>query len=102
MIERRNPIDAILDPNYNGNVVLYDSEDKGIEFEQVCLVPINRQIYCILRPVKKQLMGLGDNEALVFQIIEKTKKEDALIFVNDKTIIDKVFDIYYKLLDNKG
>lgn len=98
MNNKKNPIDAILDPKDSSNITLYDEKDNGVEFEQVCLVPLRNQIYCILKPVKA-LNGLADDEALVFQIYTDEERRDTLIMITDSKIIDEVFDIYYKLLD---
>ena len=93
MNSKRNPIDALLDPNDNAPITLYDENDNGIEFKQICLVPIKNQIYCILKPVKP-LEGLGANEGLVFQIYTDKEREDTLLLITDEKIISDVFDIY--------
>ena len=98
---KKNPIDAILDPKDNGPVTLYDAHDNGIEFEQICLIPIKKQIYCILRPVEK-MKGLADDEALVFQIHSGEDREDSLILITNQKIIDAVFNEYYKLLEKNS
>ena len=102
MITKKNPIDMILDPQNNDNVVLYDEKDIGIEFEQVCLVPINNEIYCILKPVNKDIMGLEEDNGLVFQIVPKNQREDVLMFVENAKTVKKVFESYYKLLEEKA
>lgn len=100
MNNRKNPIDSILDPNDNGPVTLYDDNDNGIEFKQICLVPIKKQIYCILKPVKP-LEGLDENEALVFQIYTDKEREDTLLLITDQKIIDDVFEVYDKLFEER-
>lgn len=97
MKKERNPIDAILDENDIDPIILYDDKNNPVEFEQICLVPIKDIIYTILRPTAP-LEGLGEDEALVFQIIED-EMEDSLIIITDDKIIDEVFAVYNKLLD---
>ena len=48
----RNPIEQILDENNMENVVLYDTDNKPIEFEQVAVIPLENDelLYAILIP----------------------------------------------------
>ena len=98
----RNPIDIILDPNSNENVVFYDSDDKPIEFEQVALIPIGKQLYCLLSPVEKQIFGLDKDQCFVFQIFTDKLREDSLLIISDENIINQVMSVYKELYeDNK-
>lgn len=97
---KKNPIDQILDPNDTDPVVLYDDKDNGIEFEQICLVPLKKQLYCILRPTKP-MKGLDADEALVFQIYTDKEREDTLLLITDSKLMDEVFNVYYELLNKE-
>jgi len=92
----QNTIEKILDENNDENVILYDDDDNEIEFEQIALIPLDEDIYVILHPVD-ELEGLENDEALVFKVDEENK-ENGLEIVTNPKIIDKVFDEYYKLI----
>ena len=92
-----SPIEKILDENNEDPIILYDEENREIEFDQVAVIPLNEKIYVILKPIT-EIEGVADDEALVF-VIEEIEDEDTLVLVDDEQIIDLVFDEYYKLLD---
>ena len=91
-----SPIDMLLDENNTDNIKLYNEENEEVEFEQIALVPIDERIYAILKPAAT-MEGVADDEALVFGI-EEIDDEDCLVIVEDDTIVDKVFEEYYKML----
>lgn len=93
----QSTIEKILDEDNDENVILYDNDDNEIEFEQVAIITLDEDIYVILHPVD-ELEGLEDNEALVFKVDEENK-ENGLEIVTNPKIIDKVFDEYYKLIE---
>ena len=94
-----NVIDRLLDENDEEPVTLYDENDKETEFEQVAIIPLDEKIYVILKPITK-IEGVADDEGLVF-VIEEIDDEDMLVLVDDDEIINKVFDVYYQLLNFK-
>ena len=98
----KNPIDMILDPECEDNITLYDEGNNATEFEQVAVIPLDEKVYVILKPVTK-ILGVNDDEALVF-VIEEIEDEDALVLVDSEEVVDRVFEEYYKLLDeyNEG
>ena len=95
-----SPIDMLLDENNTDNIKLYNEENEEVEFEQIALVPIEEKIYAILKPAAT-MEGVADDEALVFGI-EEIDDEDCLVIVEDDTIVDKVFEEYYKMLKAEG
>ena len=92
-------IDKIFDENNNDNVILYNSKDEPVEFEQICIVPRKQRFYCILKPVVK-MEGVGEDEGLVFVVNTNEQGEEILNIVTDEKIIDEVFDVYFKLLED--
>lgn len=88
----------LLDQDNNENIVLYDSQNNPIEFQQIAIIPINDVLHAILRPLN--LPGVDEEEALVFEITTEDG-EDTLAVVDDTTRIDAVFKEYYKLLENE-
>ncbi len=95
----KNPVKQILDEKNNENIILFDDENRPIEFEQVAVIPLdeNEKLYAILIPITK-MQGVNDGEGVLFEIDED--KQDLKI-VNDEDIIDKVLTIYEKLINDK-
>ena len=91
-------IDKIFDENNNDNIVLYNNKGEPVEFEQICIVPRKQHFYCILKPVVK-MEGVGEDEGLVFVLNTNEQGEEILNIVTDEKIIDEVFDVYFKLLE---
>ena len=101
MTDYYNAVDQILDENNDDNIILYDDEnDKDVEFEQIALIPIDDDVYVILNPVTP-VEGVGEGEALAFQIMfaETEEDDDILLVVDDEELLKKIFDEYYALLD---
>ena len=94
-----NPIDQILDENNIDNIILYNEKDEPYEFEQIALIPLNREdkqdLYAILLPVTP-LAGIEEDEALVFEVNER---ENVVRVCDNEQIIDQVMTEYERLLD---
>ena len=98
--EEKSQIEMLLDENNTENLKLYDENNKETEFEQVAVIPYNGKVYALLKPVTK-IVGVNDDEALVF-VIEEIDDEDCLVIVDDEKIVDEVFKEYYELLKAEG
>ena len=94
----KNPIEQILDENNMENVVLYDAENKPIEFEQVAVIPLDRtgMLYAIMIPVTP-MQGVGEGEGVLFVIDELKGTID---IERDDAIIDEVLTIYKTLIED--
>ena len=92
-----NPIDALYDENNEDNIFLYNENDEPIEFAQIAVIPIEENVYVILKPIEP-VEGIADDEALVFEIID----DEEIHIVQDEKIATKVFDIYYEMLNKEG
>jgi len=94
----KDPINQILDETNTENIVLYDAQNKPIEFEQVALIPLDKtnKLYAILIPVTP-MQGVNEGEGVLFELDEE--KHD-LSVVNDDKIIDEVLTIYQKLIED--
>lgn len=90
-------IEKLLDENNSDDIVLYDENDNEVKFEQIALIPLDEDLYAILRPINK-IEGIEDDEALVFVINEDEEEIDVC---DDMDIVNKVFEEYYKLLDEE-
>ncbi len=100
--EELNPIDCLFDEDNNDPIVLYNEKGEKVEFEQIALIPLEDVIYAILKPTE-QMEGIGEDEALVFEVVEPEdeEEEEYLNLVADLGIIDKVFEVYNKLMDEE-
>ena len=97
--EKLDAIEAILDENNTENVVLYNSDNEAVEFEQIAVIPLEDKDYAILKPVEL-LEGMKEDEALVFALEEDENEDDVqLVLVQDEEVIDEVFDVYDKLFE---
>lgn len=94
---RASSIDPILDPHNKDNVFLIDDNLGLIEFEQIALIPMDDELYAILKPVG-DFEGLND-EAPAFLIWANDDDEAILDEVHDEEIKGKIFAIYNKLFD---
>ncbi len=93
----KNPIEQIMDENNLDNIVLYDTENKPIEFEQVALIPLERTglLYAILIPVTP-MQGVSEGEGVLF-VIDELK--NTIEIERDDAIIDEVLSIYKTLIE---
>lgn len=94
-MEEMTLLEKILDENNDETIVLLDEEQNEVHFEQIAVIPLEEKLYVILRPIDI-IKGIEEDEALVFLVIED---EDDLVIEQDMTIVKKVFDEYYKLLE---
>ena len=96
-IKVKDPINQILDENNLENIVMFDDENKPIEFEQVAVIPLenDEMLYAILIPITP-MQGVNEGEGVVFAIDEA--KHDIQV-VNDEKKIDAVLTVYQKLIE---
>ena len=97
MKKTKNPINSILDSKNTDNIILYNEKGEPIEFEQIAVIPINNEIFVILKPCDESCNEL-DNEAYAFEIIQKNG-EDILELVEDSDQIKQIFDRYDELYE---
>ncbi len=100
--EVKNPIDCLYDEDNNDIIVLFNEKGEEVGFEQIALIPLTDKTYAILKPVSP-MEGVNEDEGLVFSI--EASKEDGqeyLVLVTDDKVIDDVFDVYDKLIDEEN
>ena len=97
-MKAKNPVEQILDEKNTDNIILYDDQNKPIEFEQIAVIPLERTngLYAILIPLTP-MQGVEEGEGVLFEIDEENGD---LAVVNDDTIIDEVLTIYQKLIED--
>ena len=93
-------LDILCDENNTDPITLYNERGEAIAFEQIALIPWQGGEYVILKPVEL-MEGMGEDEALVFAII-RGEQETSLEIVVEDAIIDAVFDVYDRLLEESG
>ncbi len=96
-MKAKNPVEQILDEKNTDNIVLYDDQNKPIEFEQIAVIPLERTngLYAILIPLTP-MQGVAEGEGVLFEIDEEAGD---LTVVNDDKIIDEVLTVYQKLIE---
>ena len=100
MQENVSPVEALLDPDNDENIILYNEKDEAVEFIQIAIISLNNNLYPILKPAQP-MEGLSEDEALVF-VIAEVDGENALLLESDDAVIDAVFEDYYRLLREAG
>ena len=96
--EEESIIDVLLNEHNDEPITLYDENDKAVKFEQVAVIPMDDNLYVILKPVDK-MESVEDDEAIVFAVNEDEDGEASLEVEADESIAMRVFEEYYKLLD---
>ncbi len=90
-----SPAEQILDESNHDPVVLKDDKGRGVRFEQVALISVDEGDFAILHPLD-ELEGVGEDEALVFQLYMTDAGPD-MDYVDDDGLIDLVFEEYDRL-----
>lgn len=93
-------LDVLLDENNNEPIVLYDENDKPIKFDQVAIIPMDEDLYAILKPIEP-MENVADDEAIVFVIKEDKDGDPVVELETDEAKAMQVFEEYYKLLDEQ-
>lgn len=93
-----NELDKIFDEENDEPVYLYDENDNKVAFDQVAVIPLNDDVFVILKPIEP-MDDVGEDEALVFEICEDDEGEEFIQLVVDEDVVDEVFAEYYKLLE---
>ena len=99
-IKIKDPIKQILDENNKENIVLFDDDNKPIEFEQIAVIPLERTdtIYAIMCPITP-MEGVNQGEGVMFAVDEANND---LRIERDQDIIDEVLTIYQTLVGDNG
>ena len=79
---------------------MYDENDKEVKFDQVAIIPLDEDIYAILKPID-EMENVADDEALVFLVQEDEDGDAVLVIETDESKAMRAFDEYYRLLDEQ-
>lgn len=91
-------LDILLDPTDRAPLELMSDEGELLTFEQVAIVPHDKKLYCILKPLDYD--GIADDEALVFRV-EDGDEEPILQLERDEETCLEIFDVYYGLIEEE-
>lgn len=94
-------LDVLLDEDNEDPIVLYDEAGKPFKFDQVAVIPFEEKLFAILKPID-EIAGVADDEAIVFVVNEGEEGATTLIIETDEALAMRVFDEYYRLLDEQG
>lgn len=98
--ENLSIFDILLDENNTSPISLYDENDKEVKFDQVAIIPLDDCVYAILKPID-EMENVADDEAIVFLLQEDEDGDGVLVVETDESKAMRVFDEYYKLLDEQ-
>lgn len=96
--ENLDVLDILLDEENESPITLYDENDKAIQFDQVAIIPMEEKLFAILKPID-EMEGVSDDEAIVFRVDEQESGETELVIETDEPLAMRVFDEFYRLLD---
>lgn len=74
-------------------IILYDDDNKPVQFYEVACVEYQGEFYALLRPVEP-MEGLEEDEALIFKVREEDDDTDVFEPVQDESVLDAVFNEY--------
>lgn len=76
-------------------ITLYDENNNPVDFEEVAVVEYEGEFYALLQPVEP-MEGLGEDEAIIFKVVQKDDETDEYEPVTDESVLDAVFNEYLK------
>ena len=97
-MEEMTNLEKLLSEDNSDNIILYDEDDKPIEFLQIALIPQGDELYAILAPAAP-MEGIADNEAIVFHI---NMEDEELEVVTDEALGAAIFAEYEALLEEEN
>lgn len=98
-IEEHDILDILLDDANDEPIYLFDENKNKVAFEKVAIINLDGNVYFLLSPIDV-IDGIGDDEALVFKIVETNDGKGLLVGEDDASVIEAVFDEYYRLLED--
>lgn len=103
MTSGKELIDILLDENNQEPIFIFDENGREYECDQVAIIPLEDEIYVILKPID-EIDGVADDEVIVFHLVVPNDNEDEamLVLETDEETAMEVFEQYNKLLDEAG
>ena len=81
-------------------LTLATPDGEEVEFVEIAGIDYNGGFYAILQPVEL-FEDMQEDEALVFKVTRNEKGEDNFEVETDDNVIDAVFEIYNRLLEEQ-
>ena len=100
-IREVSAVEALLDPNNNEPIVLYNDEGEGDVYHQIAITNVGGALFAILKP-EHPFKGMDEDEALVFALEENDEGDKSLLLVTDPELVKAAFEDYYNLLREAG
>ena len=88
----------IFNNEENSIIVLTSQEGEDIPFIEIAGIALDGSFYAILQPVEL-FEGMAEDDALVFKVTTNDDNSNNFSVEVDDDIVDRVFEAYYKLLD---
>ena len=82
----------------NDTITLLTADGQELSFIKIAVIVLDGSFYMILQPLEL-LVGMQDDEALVFAVKHSESGEEKYEIVFDDTVINAVFTEYDKLFD---
>ena len=76
-------------------ITLYDDKNNPVDFNEVAVVEYEGDFYALLQPVEP-MEGLGEDEAIIFKVVQKDDETDEFEPVTDESVLEAVFNEYLK------
>ncbi len=93
-------IEQLLDEENHDPIEVYDENGSKFLFEQVAIIPVGNELYCVLHPLS-EIEGVEEDEAIVFKVEADENNFTYLIIETDEEMAMEVFERYYDLLDEE-
>ncbi len=93
---KRDNVEIFEDSNV---ITLYDDDENPVEFYEIACVELDDKFYGLLQPVEP-MEGLGEDEAIIFEIKEGEGEEDMFLPIGDEKILENVFSEYVKAVSD--
>lgn len=98
--EEKELLDILFDEDNVDPIILVDDKGEKTAFEQIAVIPMNAEVYCVLKPIDK-IDGVADDEAIVFRV-DEVDGVPVLIAETDEPTAHRVFEEYYNLVDEQS
>lgn len=94
MKKEKNFYEILTDKNNRDPLVLDFKGNNQLAFEQIAVIPHEKNLYCVLKPIT-YVQGVADDEALVFRLTQ----DRGLDLEEHQMTVYTIFEKYYELYE---
>lgn len=98
-------LDVLLDPDNKEPIMLVDQDGRVLAFEQVAVIPHDKNgekcLFAVLKPLDK-IKGIADDEAIVFRVDIDDDGNSNIVVEEDEEVAIAVYNEYIELLKAQG